>query len=160
MGNPSLFYLWLVHVEIRTFSFISVTSLCTFTSSKCWDFSLWEDTRQRTFHSFFWCSAEANSSTIIEVIWYQKNMPPKNGHIYPVVDMTGGKQDNWEVWGLWGHLTGKWMLWAMLREMNDLGLGNWENTHRSCIKFSFQKVAFVVVCSYLACLFYQKLLRL
>lgn len=52
------------------------------------------------------------------------------------------------------------MLWVMLREMNDLGLGNWENTQRSCIKFSSQKVASVVICSYLVCLFDQKLLRL
>lgn len=155
VGNSSPFNLCLFHVEREMFSIMPVTPLGRFASSECWDLSLWEDSRQRTFHSFFWHTANANSPTIIEVIRY-----PKNGHSYPVVDMTGGKQDNWTVWGLWRNLTGKRMLWVMLREMNDLGLGNWENTHSSCIKFSFQKVAFVVICSYLACLFDQKLLRL
>lgn len=34
----------------------------------------------------------------------------------------------------------------MLREMNNLGLGNRENIHRSFIKLCFQKVAFAVTC--------------
>jgi len=105
---------------------MSVTPCYGFASSECWDFRLWEDSRQRIFHSFFWCTAQANSPTIIEVIWYQKNTPPKNVHSYPAVDITGGKEDNWTAWGLWRHLTGKRMLWVMLREINDLGLGNWE----------------------------------
>lgn len=70
-----------------------------------------------------------------------------------------GKEDNWTAWGLWRHLTAKWMLWVILREMNDLGLWKWENTHTQILyQIQLSKSDF---CGYhLACLFDQKLLGL
>lgn len=77
MVNPSSINLSLIHVEIKTFIIVSPDQLCRFASSECWEFNLQDVLKQRTLQSYLWHAAKANSHTIVEVIWYQNNMPWK-----------------------------------------------------------------------------------
>lgn len=53
-GDGQCISLNLCLVHVKMLSVTSLTPLCRFASSECWNFSLWEASRQRIFHSFFW----------------------------------------------------------------------------------------------------------